>query len=94
MIRITTETGSVYDIQKSRGIAAKNGYPFKYGILKATPDWRPDHDAVVADGELFLAYDWVEEHGEDRIPEPGEYMYVSGLHEWYLTTKVVSVEEV
>lgn len=94
MIRITTETGSVYDIQESRGIAAKHGFPFKYGILKATPDWRPAYDASRSVGERFIAHDWVDEHGLDRIPEVGECLYISGLREWYLSTRVVRVEEV
>lgn len=91
MITITTETGSVYELHE--GICTKRGYDsFKYGALMATPDWRPAYDEALKDDDYFDVHEWAAEHGEVRIPEAGEHLYVQGFENWHLSTRVTKVE--
>lgn len=90
-IKIVTARGTYYEIDTDRRIACRNdAYTFKYGNLLATPNWRTAWEAE----DYFNEHEWATENGEDRIPEVGEHMYISGLHEWWLSTEVVSVEVV
>lgn len=93
MIKITTSTGSYYEFREDRGIVTKNStHAFKYGTVRATPDWGPAAREAQEQGAGIFAHEWVDEHGEDRFPEVGECLYVSGFDGWYLSTPVVSVE--
>lgn len=95
MLKITTETGSYYEFDEDRGIVVKNGsHAFKYGIVQATPNWGPAVRESAAKGASLFAHEWVTEHGEDRFPVVGECLYVVGFDAWYLSTPVVSVEEI
>lgn len=82
-VRITTETGSVYDIS-DRGICHKmnkDGHcvdAFKPFVIKAVPD------TVTTLGEVYEL--------EDSEPVIGQRMFISGLNNWWLSTNVVSVE--
>lgn len=82
-LKVTTETGSVYDINES-GICLKTDKDgrsvdaFKPFCLKPIPD------GVLTMGEV---YDLPE--GD---PVVGQRMYISGLNTWWITTPVVSVE--
>lgn len=95
MLKITTETGSYYEFDEDRGIVVKNSsHAFKYGIVQATPNWGPQVKAIQDAGGEVRVLDWVIENGEDRFPEVGECLYVVGFDGWYLSTPVVSVEEI
>lgn len=86
--KLTTETGSVYEIDPKVQIAVKNGiHALKYGVLLATPDWDPSE--VRAQGPINFAW----ETGQSRIPLEGECLYISGFGGWYLSTPITKVEE-
>ena len=92
MILITTETGSTYEFREDEGIVSKNGrHTFKYGIVKATPDWYTAVKAIRDEGGNVRVSDWVGKHGEDRFPVVGECLSVAGFDAWYLSTPVASV---
>lgn len=94
-IKITTETGSSYVFNKNRGLVTKNeSHVFRYGVVKATPDWAPTARELHEKGEGLTVTDWLDEYGEDRFPEVGECLYVAGFEGWYLSTPVVSIEEI
>ena len=96
MLLITTETGSTYEFHgEDMSLVTKNGHhTFKYGIVKATPDWHTAVKAIRDEGGNVRVSDWVGKHGEDRFPRVGECLYVAGFDAWYLSTPVVSVEEI
>ena len=81
-MKITTESGAVYDI--TDGFCVKTGHdgevhsPFKVWVLKPFPEDTPDWDALQAlpTGE----------------PVIGQRMYIAGKDEWCISTKVVSVD--
>lgn len=93
---ITTETGSTYEFHgEDMGLVTKNGYhTFKYGIVKATPNWGPAVKAIQDAGGTVRVSDWVGNHGKDGFPVVGECLYVAGFDAWYLSTPVVSVAEI
>jgi hypothetical protein len=83
-MRITTETGSVYDLSGS-GICVKTNAEgrrvdsFKPFTVKPVPD---------------SVHSWQEVHEiPNGDPVVGQRMYISGLNTWWLTTPVVSIEE-
>lgn len=83
-MKVTTEAGSVYDID-SHGICIKTNAEgrrvgsFKPFIVKPVP---------------VSVRSWWEIHElPDGDPVVGQCMYISGLNTWWLTTPVVSVEE-
>ena len=82
-MRVTTESGSVYEISE-HGICVKtnsDGYrvdAFKAMTIKAVPD---------------SASSWEDIYNTpDGDPVVGQRMYISGLNTWWLTTPVVKVE--
>lgn len=80
MKRVTTSTGSVYEFVD--GFVLKNGYMLGSVI-------------VLMASENPINYPWVANDGwEDRFPEVGEHMYVNTLREWWISTPIVSIEEV
>lgn len=86
-LKVTTTTGSVYTIDTVTGEWDKNGWDThqKITALKSGV-WDGDHR------NLPDFWDWPE---VDK-PIEGESMYIHGrgLHDWWLTTPVVSVEEI
>lgn len=82
-LRVTTETGSVYDIDEN-GICRKFNKEgvlvdsFKPYIIKPVPD-----DVYTIDAVLELP---------EGAPEVGKLMYVSGINTWWISTMVVKVE--
>ena len=85
-MRITTESGAVYEI--IGGICCKTGHrgevysPFMVWTMKAI-----DQDNPPATWEELRTI-------PDGDPEIGKRMYVSGKDEWWISTKVVSIEEI
>jgi len=83
-MKITTETGSVYDLSDS-GICTKTDAEgrrvdaFKPFVVKPVPDH------VTTLKEVYEL--------PDDYPVVGQRMYISGLNTWWLTTRVVLVEE-
>lgn len=88
---MTTETGSVYEIDVDSGIARKNRSSFKYGTFLVTPEWHDDYWLAVDSGAEFDAHEWAKENGEDRIPKNGDCIYVHGSKAWFLSTPIVGV---
>jgi hypothetical protein len=83
-VKITTETGSVYNID-DHGICVKTDKDgnridsFKPFTLKPVPD---------------SVHSWQEVHEiPNSYPVVGQRMYIGGLNMWWLTTLVVSIEE-
>lgn len=83
-MRITTESGSVYEIDDS-GVCVKINFEgrrvdaFKPFTVKPVPD---------------SVHSWLGVHeAPDGDPVVGQRMYISGLNTWWLTTPVVSIEE-
>lgn len=82
-MKITTETGSVYDID-SRGVCRKTN---KEG--KLVDAFKPFYMAPVPDEVTTMAEVYELPQGDPVI---GQRMYISGLNNWWLSTAVVSVE--
>ena len=82
-MRITTESGSVYEIKD--GICKKYNPQgvgvdaYKVYVMKAVPS------SVLTIGEI---YDLPESQ-----PEIGKRLYTSGKGSWWISTRVVSIEE-
>jgi len=82
-MKITTETGSVYDIDDN-GICIKTNAEgrridaFKPFIIKPVPDH------VTTLGEVYGL--------PEGNPVVGQRMYISGLNTWWISTPVVGVE--
>lgn len=83
-MRITTETGSVYNID-DHGICVKTD---KDG--NRIDAFKPFTMIPVPDGTKTLKDVRELPHGDPII---GQRLYLSGLNVWWLTTNVVSVEE-
>jgi len=79
---VTTETGSVYDIDEY-GICVKKD---KDGIL--VDAFKPYHMAPVPEGITTLGDIYNLPQGEPVI---GQRFYISGKDGWWLATRVVSV---
>lgn len=84
-MRIITESGSVYEINDSRVCSKYDSDgklidAFKVFFIKAVPD------TVRTMGELW-------DYPNTGKPEVGKLMYVGGKDGWWLSTKVVSVED-
>ena len=83
---VTTTTGSKYYIDHDTGWWTKNNGIWAPLTRLATGEW---------DGTRHNVPD-ITEWAEVEKPEPGKNMYIQGrgMHDWWLTTPVVSVEEV
>lgn len=86
VIKVTTETGSVYKIDLGNRLWSKNGMPAENLRRMAIGEW----DGNARNIPNF--HEWA----QVAMPEVGTNMYIEGnaLHGWYLTTKIVSVEEI
>lgn len=88
-MRVTTETGSYYDIDTESGHWVKNGYDehFTLSRLMSGPAMTMPTDRY---GNQTPGWRDV------LIPAVGESMYIHGrgMSDWWRTTAVVSVEEV
>lgn len=80
-IRVTTESGSYYDIDITRRLFERNGDGLEVAIM----EWRS------GDIDESPIRDWP----EVDWPVIGETMYIhgEGLANWYLTTKVTQINE-
>lgn len=90
-MRIKTETGSYYDIDLYASTWSKNSTGqqslWEYA---AVPDWQDNRSEVLSAGLV----EWARKHGDMfRLPKVGECLYVMGRDEWWLSTKVMEVEE-
>ena len=89
-MRIRTETGSYYDIDLDVGLWSKNSAGrqslWEYA---AVPYWQ-DKRSEVMDAGLI---EWSRKHGRMfDLPNVGECLYVMGRDEWWLSTRVTSIE--
>lgn len=86
-IKVTTTTGSVYKIDTDTGVWIKNNYEV-HSTLSALKSgvWDGDHSNIPD------VWTWP----EVEKPVVGESMYIHGrgMHDWWLSTPVVSVEEI
>lgn len=82
IIRVSTASGSFYDIDLTRREFSRNGDTRWSQIL----DWRTSGDNVRIPFEDWKPIDW---------PVVGESMYIQGrgLSDWFLSTPVVSIQE-
>ncbi len=83
VLKVTTETGSVYHICPETGYWDKNGRDFHRTLTFIK---------VGAWEDRLRVNDWP----EVDIPEVGKSMFIQGrgMSEWYITTPVVSVERI
>ena len=83
VVKVVTETGSVYHIDFERDVWCKNGGDVHDAIM----DFRVGDREDGTDLSLWR---------ETRQPEVGLSMFIHGkkLHDWWLTTTVISVEEI
>lgn len=84
MYEVTTESGSVYEIDKERGFWRKQGDLYERIWIFAHID--PDN----------LPETWDEMNALPNAdkPEVGMRMYLSGKNMWRITSKIVDVKEV
>ena len=81
MIRATTETGSVYTVDRENGFWKKNdgGYERIWDLRVGTTLTHPADDP--------------ENWERAQYPEVGKHMFIACRAFWYTTTKIVSIEE-
>ena len=81
MLEVTTETGSVYRIDLINRFWRKNDGPFERlsALQVGTTKCWPDEDP--------------ESWSTARKPEVGKHMYIASRDSWWVTTKIVSIEE-
>lgn len=86
-IKITTKSGSYYTID--RGYFAKN-----------KTEWHSIQELYFFDlGDIGIIRYWTEFFAKAKDmektyePEVGKYMYISGRDVWWISTEIVSVEE-
>ncbi len=82
-MRITTESGSVYEIR--RGICRK--YNSRGDHLDS---FKPITTKAVPDGVATLDELHALEAGE---PQVGKRLYIAGISGWWISTPVVSIEK-
>lgn len=85
-MKVTTESGAVYRITKNRICYKTDHYghtypPFKIWVMKSLD---PDN----------LPFEWSSLNEiPTGPPEIGKRLYVAGREEWWISTRVVSIEE-
>ena len=84
--KVTTATGSVYLVDYENRFWKKNNEPTERL-------WFLQQSAVPASE---IEYPWVNrDKWEDvEVPEIGKHMYIASRDVWYISTEVVSVEDV
>lgn len=90
MYEITTETGAKYLVDIDRQFwmkISRDGYKYPWERT-----WRLEHGRV---GETVTDFPWVENSGwKPGLPEVGDNLYISCRDSWWISTPVVSIEEV
>lgn len=85
-MKITTETGSVYNID--RGLCLKSDSSgtlidsFKVYVMKVIPDW------VTTVEEIYDI-----PNNPSMTPEVGKRLYLGGKDSWWISTRVIEIEE-
>lgn len=88
ILRATTETGSVYEIDVENQFWRKNNGPSeRIWTMKSIPELTQPTTL----GELMKRLETVP---DVEVPVVGERLYISGKDEWAFSTVIVSVEEV
>jgi hypothetical protein len=91
MLRITTESGRVYDVDTEAGFWYRHPKAGEYqnGWERL---WEFKAHAHYSEGRI----DWphADDTWEDRCPVAGEHLYVSCRDKWWISTAVATVEEV
>lgn len=81
--KITTKSGSVYEIRGGR--FTKNGKDMM--SLYGNP-------FCISAEDLEKAENWVDIYASEHLPlQAGLCMYITGRDQWWLTTPIVSIEE-
>lgn len=87
MYEVTTETGRQYLIDQERGFFIRKG---KNGSLDT--DW-----IKIWQLKAGTHFNWPSQSPEgtweDGFPEVGKFMYIAGKDVWWVSTEVVSIEE-
>lgn len=83
VVQVTTRSGAVYHIDFERGDWDRNGSEYHQRLW----DFRTGDRSVTPDLD-----DW----DTERYPVVGQSIFIKGggLHDWYLSTPVVSIEEI
>lgn len=82
MLKFTTETGRVYYID------LEGGFWFRSPYFSTQRLWD-----IRAGSEKVWPWD-KPEVWEDRVPEVGEHLYIASREVWFVSTLIVSIEEV
>ena len=87
MYKITTSTGSVYQVDTDQGLWKKNDDPWEriWALNAVSPDLF---------GKGLTRDEILEQSTQDTIPQPGEHLYVASRDVWWMSTSVTSVEEI
>jgi hypothetical protein len=84
--KVVTNSGSVYLIDEEHRSWRKNNEPIeriwwcKAFVIDNAPNAKTWAD--------------ISEAAEDRFPEVGEHLYIGARDVWYLSTPIISVEEI
>lgn len=83
---IVTATGSTYDIDTEKRVWKKNSLSWEWLSHFAMGEWDGTRENIPD------FYEW----DESEFPVEGMNMYIQGrgMNNWFLTTELVSVEEV
>lgn len=90
MLRFTTETGRVYDVDLENGFWLRHAKPGGY-----QGGWERlwEFKAGKADGPWGLPHEYPDQWEDDRAPVVGEHLYVGALNVWHASSLIVSIEE-
>lgn len=88
MLKVTTETGRQYLID------TEGGFWWRLNKTDGSPGWTQRLWFLKRGTHFGWPHESPEGAWEDGLPEVGKFMYISSKDEWYVSTEVVSVEEV
>lgn len=77
---VTTENGRQYDIDLDTGFWARS------------PHWAPHRTWMLQAGDQKVE-PWNGGTWEERMPEVGEHLYIGDRDQWFVSNKVISIEE-
>lgn len=80
---LTTESGRIYKLELDHNFWSRSPH-FRHHVI-----WELKAGQKMEWPTLENQAFW-----RDGVPEIGEHLYVRGYDEWYVSTKIVSIEEV
>jgi hypothetical protein len=87
MLEVITETGAKYHLDIENNFwkkFARDGYEYAWEKI-----WGLKHSADTTYAPWSVDHPW-----PDGIPEVGEHLYIACRYHWWVSTPVVSIEEI